>query len=178
MNTLEKIKGGLIVSCQALAHEPMHSSFIMGRFARAAVEGGAVGIRANTKEDIAEIKNNVTVPVIGIVKRDYSDSEIYITPTMKEIEELLTVSPEIIAIDATKRARPAGESLADFVKKICRYSFRRESGSCGYWHRRGGAYRRYRRIRARSARSPQWSYSPPLQAPPKPWPHPRADPPP
>ena len=117
MNTLEQIKGGLIVSCQALPHEPMHSSFIMGRFARAAVEGGAVGIRANTKEDIAEIKKNVSVPVIGIVKRDYPDSEIYITPTMKEIEELLTVNPEIIAIDATKRERPNGESLADFVKK-------------------------------------------------------------
>ncbi len=118
MTTLEKVKGGLIVSCQALPNEPMHSSFIMGRFARAAVEGGAVGIRANTKEDIAEIKKNVTVPVIGIVKRDYPDSEIYITPTMKEIEDLLTVSPEIIAIDATKRSRPGGESLADFVKNI------------------------------------------------------------
>ena len=71
MTTLEKVKGGLIVSCQALPNEPMHSSFIMGRFARAAVEGGAVGIRANTREDIAEIKRNVTVPIIGIVKRDY-----------------------------------------------------------------------------------------------------------
>jgi N-acylglucosamine-6-phosphate 2-epimerase len=118
MSTLEIIKGGLIVSCQALPDEPMYSSFIMGRFARAAVMGGAVGIRANTKEDIAEIKRNVSVPVIGIVKRDYPDSEIYITPTMKEINELLTVSPEIIAIDATKRPRPGGESLADFVKKI------------------------------------------------------------
>ncbi len=118
MSTLEMIKGGLIVSCQALPHEPMHSSFIMGRFARAAVEGGAVGIRANTASDIAEIKKNVSVPVIGIVKRDYADSEIYITPTMKEIYELLEVNPEIIAIDATKRTRPQGESLADFVKKI------------------------------------------------------------
>lgn len=117
-STLEKIKGGLVVSCQALSNEPMHSSFIMGRFARAAVEGGAVGIRANTAEDIAEIKKNVSVPVIAIVKRDYPDSEVYITPTMKEIEELLIVNPEIIAIDATKRPRPNGETLADFVKKI------------------------------------------------------------
>lgn len=62
---LEQLKGHLIVSCQAL-----HSSFIMGRMARAAAEGGALGIRANTKEDIEEIKKNVDLPVIGIVKRD------------------------------------------------------------------------------------------------------------
>ena len=53
---LEQLKGHLIVSCQALPHEPLHSSFIMGRMARAAAEGGALGIRANTKEDIEEIK--------------------------------------------------------------------------------------------------------------------------
>lgn len=67
---LEQLKGHLIVSCQALPHEPLHSSFIMGRMARAAAEGGALGIRANTKEDIEEIKKNVDLPVIGIVKRD------------------------------------------------------------------------------------------------------------
>ena len=67
---LEQLKGHLSVSCQALPHEPLHSSFIMGRMARAAAEGGALGIRANTKEDIEEIKKNVDLPVIGIVKRD------------------------------------------------------------------------------------------------------------
>ena len=118
MTTLEKIKGGLGVSCQALADEPMHSSFIMGRFALAAKEGGAVGIRANTKEDIAEIKKNVDLPIIGIVKRDYEGSEVYITPTMKEVRELIEVGVEIIATDATRRKRPGGESLADFVKAV------------------------------------------------------------
>ncbi len=118
MNVLEKLKGGLIVSCQALPHEPMHSSFIMGRFARAAVEGGAVGIRANTKEDIAEIKKNVTVPIIGIVKRDYPGCPVYITPTMTEVRELMEVGVEIIATDATTRPRPNGQSLAEFVKEI------------------------------------------------------------
>lgn len=67
----------------------------------AAKIGGACGIRANTKEDIREIQSQVDLPVIGIVKRDYADSEVYITPTMKEIEELMEVRPEIIAMDAT-----------------------------------------------------------------------------
>lgn len=112
------LKGKLIVSCQALPHEPLHSSFIMGRMALAAKEGGAFGIRANTKEDIAEIKKNVDLPIIGIVKRDYEDSEVYITPTMKEIEELMEVSPEIIAMDATGAKRPGGISLEDFFREV------------------------------------------------------------
>lgn len=105
-NVFDKIKGALIVSCQALPSEPLHSSFIMGRMALAAKQGGAKGIRANTKEDIAEIQKNVDLPIIGIVKRDYPDSEIYITPTMKEVRELMEVKPEIIALDATARLRP------------------------------------------------------------------------
>lgn len=115
---LQKLKGNLIVSCQALSHEPLHSSFIMGRMALAAMEGGAAGIRANTKEDIAEIQKNVSLPIIGIVKRDYADSEIYITPTMREVEELIEVGPEIIALDATDRVRPGGLTLETLVGQI------------------------------------------------------------
>ena len=88
---INSLKGKLIVSCQALPHEPLHSSFIMGRMAFAAKEGGAAGIRANTKEDIAEIQKNVDLPIIGIVKRDYEGFDVYITPTMKEIDELMEV---------------------------------------------------------------------------------------
>ncbi|MBS6559362.1 MAG: N-acetylmannosamine-6-phosphate 2-epimerase [Clostridiales bacterium] len=117
-NYLEALKGHLIVSCQALPHEPLHSSFIMGRMALAANEGGAKGIRANTKEDILEIKKNVDLPVIGIVKRDYDDSKVYITPTMKEIDELMEVNPEIIAVDATSDLRPNGVTIDEFYKEI------------------------------------------------------------
>ncbi len=113
-----QMKGKLIVSCQALAHEPLHSSFIMGRMALAAKEGGACGIRANTKEDIREIQSQTDLPVIGIVKRDYEDSSIYITPTRREVEELMEVHPEIIALDATARLRPNGMQLADFFREL------------------------------------------------------------
>ncbi len=117
-NRVEQLKGKLIVSCQALPHEPLHSSFIMGRMALAAKEGGALGIRANTKEDIKEIQSQVDLPIIGIVKRDYEDSKVYITPTMKEIDELMEVKPEIIALDATGALRPGGVSLDEFFHQI------------------------------------------------------------
>lgn len=115
---VKNLEKKLIVSCQALPHEPLHSSFIMGRMALAAKEGGAYGIRANTKEDITEIKKNVNLPIIGIVKRDYENSAVYITPTMKEIEELMEVKPEIIAMDATISKRPGGVSLESFFKEV------------------------------------------------------------
>ena len=115
---IENLKGKLIVSCQALPDEPLHSSFIMGRMALAAKVGGASGIRANTKEDIAEIQMQVDLPIIGIVKRDYVNSEIYITPTMKEVDELMEVKPEIIAMDATISERPEGKTLDEFFHEV------------------------------------------------------------
>ena len=115
---VENLKGKLIVCCQALPDEPLHSSFIMGRMALAAKQGGAAGIRANTKEDIKEIRSQVDLPIIGIVKRDYDDSDIYITPTMKEIEELMEVKPEIIAMDATIATRPCGKNIDEFFKEV------------------------------------------------------------
>ncbi len=114
---VESLKGKLIVSCQALPHEPLHSSFIMGRMALAAKEGGAYGIRANTKEDIMEIRHNADLPIIGIVKRDYADSKVYITPTMKEVDELIEAKAEIIALDATGRLRPGNVTLDDFFRQ-------------------------------------------------------------
>lgn len=70
-----RLQGQLIVSCQALPHEPLHSDYIMARMAVAAQEGGAKGIRANSVIDIKAIKEAVDLPVIGIIKRDYDDAD-------------------------------------------------------------------------------------------------------
>ncbi|MTI58962.1 MAG: N-acetylmannosamine-6-phosphate 2-epimerase [Firmicutes bacterium] len=92
---------GLIVSCQALKDEPLHSSFIMSKMALAAKMAGAVGIRANGVRDILEIKKEVDLPLIGIIKKEYKNKKAYITPTMKEVEALIETEIDIIAIDAT-----------------------------------------------------------------------------
>ena len=115
---LDNLKGKLIVSCQALDNEPLHSPFIMSRMAVAAEEGGAEGIRANSVADIAAIKQLVSLPVIGIIIKDYPDSEVFITATMKEVDELMSVGPELIALDATARPRPGGQRLDALVAEI------------------------------------------------------------
>lgn len=114
---MEELRHKLIVSCQALPDEPLHSDFIMARMAVAAKEGGASGIRANSVVDIAAIRKAVDLPIIGIIKRDYEGADVYITATMKEVDELMTVRPDIIAIDATTSTRPNGESLKEFFQK-------------------------------------------------------------
>jgi N-acylglucosamine-6-phosphate 2-epimerase len=108
----------LIVSCQALEHEPLHGSEIMAKMAQAAKEGGAKVIRSNSAVDVAAIKRQTGLPVIGLVKRDYPDSEIFITATLKEVKELLAVEADVIALDATYRQRPNGETLKDLVDYI------------------------------------------------------------
>jgi len=117
---LEQIKGGLIVSCQALSTEPLYDSYIMSKMAYAALLGGAVGIRANTVVDILAIKERVDLPVIGIIKEVYPDSDVYITPTMKEVDALVEIGCEIIAVDATNRLRPNGVTFEEFFKEVRR----------------------------------------------------------
>ena len=115
---IKGLKGKLIVSCQALENEPLHSDFIMGRMALAAKEGGACGIRANSIADIREIKKQVDLPIIGIIKKVYDDSEVYITPTMKEVDALVNEGVDIIALDATNRLRPGNKTLESFFAEV------------------------------------------------------------
>ena len=115
---IKRLKGRLIVSCQALPDEPLHSSYIMGRMAVAAREGGAYGIRANTVEDIRAIQAEVDLPIIGIIKQTTPGCPVFITPTMKEVDALQEVRPEIIAVDATCRPRPDGRTLDEFYAAV------------------------------------------------------------
>lgn len=115
---MPNLNPGLIISCQAVQGEPLYGLNFMHHFARAAVLGGAKGIRANYTSDILAIKQEVDVPVIGIIKAVYPDSDVYITPTLKEVQALLTTGCEVIALDATDRPRPQGAVLSDLVAYI------------------------------------------------------------
>jgi N-acylglucosamine-6-phosphate 2-epimerase len=121
---LQIIKGKLIVSCQALEDEPLHGSNYMAKMSLAAKQGGAVAIRANGKEDIIAIREETGLPTIGIVKRVYSNSDVYITPTLKEVKELIESGTDVITLDATSRKRPNGITLGELI------TFIRKNGNC------------------------------------------------
>jgi N-acylglucosamine-6-phosphate 2-epimerase len=111
-----QLRGGLVVSCQALPDEPLHGAAIMARMAIAAEQGGAVGIRANGPEDIAAIRAAVTLPIIGIYKD--GDTGVYITPSWQHAQAVAEAGADIIALDATQRPRPDGEQLAALIDAI------------------------------------------------------------
>lgn len=115
---LKEIKGKLIVSCQALEDEPLHHPMIMAKMALAAKMGGAVAIRSNSAEDIMAIKKEVDLPVIGLYKKNYHDSDVFITPTKREVLALINSGCDMIALDATHRKRPNGETLHHLVDYI------------------------------------------------------------
>lgn len=113
------LRRGLIVSCQALPDEPLFGAQIMAAMARAAVMGGAVGIRANTPVDIAAIRSVVGVPIIGIYKDVLPGFEqVYITPTVRHAVEVAQAGAALIALDATCRAHPEGKDAAALIKSV------------------------------------------------------------
>lgn len=117
-NFLNIVKDHLVVSCQALPNEPLHSSFIMSRMARAAKEAGSVAIRCNSVVDIQAIQDETHLPIIGLSKVDYPDSPVYITPTIKEMRAVASTGAEVVACDVTGQKRPNGEKLADIVAQM------------------------------------------------------------
>lgn len=115
---IESFRKRVIISCQALEDEPLHGSVHMAAMAKAAEEGGAAGIRANTPADIAGIRDVTELPIIGLYKKDYPDSSVYITPTIAEVRVIAEAGCDIVALDATARKRPDGLTLPRLIADI------------------------------------------------------------
>ena len=116
----EYLRGELIVSCQALPGEPLYreEGGAMCLMAQAAKNAGVKAIRAQGIVDIKQIKEQTNLPVIGIIKKSYPGYATYITATMDEVDKLVEVGSDIIALDCTNRERGDGKTPSEFVKEI------------------------------------------------------------
>lgn len=117
---LDAIHGKMIVSCQAIPGEPlyMEDDSVMYLMARAAMRAGTPAIRTSSIRDVAAVKKETGLPVIGLVKINYPGYDSYITPTMKEVDDLVAVGSDVVALDCTLRKRGDGTTINEFIAQI------------------------------------------------------------
>ncbi len=115
---IEKLRGGLIVSCQAPQGSPLDDAQIIAALALTAEQNGAAGVRINSAAHVAATTARVRFPIIGIEKVVSDASDVYITPTFEEASQLASSGAGIVAMDATRRPRPRGERLEDLIRRI------------------------------------------------------------
>ena len=122
MNIINRLKGKVVVSCQAMPSEPLYLEKCMVAMMKSVIKGGAGGLRVAGARDVRNAKRLFEVPVIGLTKPDVIPSNwqeiVYITPTIKEVIELVEAGADIIAFDGTMRPRPQDEKLEDLIKYI------------------------------------------------------------
>lgn len=106
-------RGALIVSCQPVPAGPLDKPEIVAAMALAAEQAGAVALRIEGIHNLKVVRPLVTVPVIGIIKRDLSGFPVRITPYPEDVDALAQYGADIIAFDGTQRTRPvdSGELL-------------------------------------------------------------------
>ena len=117
---LDAIHGQMIISCQAVEGEPLYveEKSIMYLMARAAKQAGTPAIRTSSIRDVVAIKEETELPVIGLVKIQYPGYEGYITPTMKEVDDLTAAGADVVALDCTLRKRGDGTTVNEFIVQI------------------------------------------------------------
>jgi len=117
---LDAIHGKMIISCQAIPGEPLYleDDSVMYLMARAAKRAGTPAIRTSSIRDVAAIKKETGLPVIGLVKINYPGYDSYITPTMKEVDDLVAVGSDVVALDCTLRKRGDGTTINEFIAQI------------------------------------------------------------
>jgi len=117
---LDRLRGGLVVSCQAREDNPLHGPRFMAVMASAAIAGGAVGIRADGVADVTAIRDAIgpQVPIMGIFKVKQPDGSLFITPGAEGGLAIVAAGARLVALDGTTRPRPGGEQLADVVSAI------------------------------------------------------------
>lgn len=119
--SVKKLLGGVIISCQAYEDTPLYGAENMKRMAQCAIMGGANGLRACWPQDIKAVRSITDLPIIGINKM-FGDGdpmdEIFITPTLDSASEIIEAGADIIAIDCTIRPSRSFEELYNLLKAV------------------------------------------------------------
>lgn len=115
---IQTLSGGLIVSCQAPADSPLHQPEVIAAIAQAAVNQGAAAVRIDTPAHVSAVRQRVKAPIIGLWKQQLPESKVYITPQLHHAQAIAAAGADIIAIDATPRNRPGGETIATLIAQI------------------------------------------------------------
>ena len=115
---LESLRGGLIVSVQAPEGSPMRDPEVIAAMAEASLNNGAIGVRLESPEHIGAVRRRCPEAlIIGLWKRTFVDSEVYITPRWHEVQAVWSAGADVVALDATARQRPDGESLETLIRR-------------------------------------------------------------
>jgi N-acylglucosamine-6-phosphate 2-epimerase len=91
---------------------------VIAAIAQAAVNQGAVGVRIDTPAHVSAVRQRCSVPIIGLWKQQLAGSRVYITPQFHHAALIAQAGADIIAIDATPRNRPGGETVATLIEQI------------------------------------------------------------
>ena len=126
---LDRLRGRLIVSCQAYPGEPLRVPEIMLRMAQAVIAGGAAGIRAQGLDDIRLIADSTDVPLTGLWKD--GDDDVFITPTLEHAIAVADAGAHIVALDGTRRPRPDGRTLAETITRLREHADVLVMADCG-----------------------------------------------
>jgi N-acylglucosamine-6-phosphate 2-epimerase len=114
----ERLRGGLIVSVQAPEGSPLRDPSVIAAMAEAALANGAVGVRLESPEHIGAVRRRCPdALIVGLWKRTFADSPVYITPGWAEIASVWAAGADVVALDATDRPRPGGVLLEDLVAR-------------------------------------------------------------
>lgn len=121
MTITEILKNKIVISSQAMPGEPFYDEKCMTAMMQSVINGGAAALRVAGARDV-RIAKNFGVPVIGLTKPDKLPENwkevVYITPGVKEVDELIEADADVIALDATPRPRPDGSSLKELIDRI------------------------------------------------------------
>lgn len=122
MDIINRLKNKVVVSCQAMPSEPLYLEKCMAAMMKSVVKGGAGGLRVAGTRDVKNAKHLFDVPVIGLTKPDVIPQNwqeiVYITPTVKDVLELINAGADIVAFDGTSRPRPDGDTLEGLIKYV------------------------------------------------------------